>query len=239
MAFTVVYDACILFPVALRDLFIRLGQTGLFRAKWTEQILDEWQKAVVVRYPDAAQGIARQRELMRDAIRDVDVRGYAKLIPVVPTLPDPGDAHVVAAAMESKAEVIVTFNLGHFPAAVLGPLNIAAQHPDAFVRHLIDLDREVVEDVIEQMAAAKAKPPMTYDDVLEVLAKRGLAAGAACGLRPILSVRPGRYPAFAGGVQWAGSSRCQASPSGSSASAVAACCSARTLLSSTRSRRRS
>ena len=42
MAFTAVYDACLLYPVWLRDLFIRLGQASLFRAKWTERILDEF-----------------------------------------------------------------------------------------------------------------------------------------------------------------------------------------------------
>jgi predicted nucleic acid-binding protein len=124
MAFTVVYDACILFPVALRDLFVRLGQTGLYSAKWTEQILEEWLQAVTRTYPDATVALAKQREQMRAAIRDVDVRGYSQLIPAVPALPDPNDAHVVAAAMAAKAEVIVTFNLGHFPASILEPLEI-------------------------------------------------------------------------------------------------------------------
>jgi hypothetical protein len=46
------------------------------------------------------------------------------------------------------------------------------------VRHLIDLDRESVERVIEEMAAAKQKPPMTYTDVVSVLARRGLPESA-------------------------------------------------------------
>ena len=94
MAFTAIYDACILYPVALRDLFVRLGQRDLFRAKWTERILDEWVAAVLSQRPDIRASIERQRDLMREAIRDVDVRGYAALIPSVPTLPDPNDAHV-------------------------------------------------------------------------------------------------------------------------------------------------
>jgi hypothetical protein len=95
-------------------------KTGLYSSKWTDQILDEWLPRT---YPDAAAALARQREQMRAAIRDVDVRGYANLIPAVPALPDPNDAHVVAATMASKAEVIVTFNLSHFPAKVLGALD--------------------------------------------------------------------------------------------------------------------
>lgn len=179
MAFTAVYDACVLYPVSLRDLFVRLGQTGLFRARWTERILDEFVDALLARRPDLRESIERQREQMRNAIRDVDVRDYARLIPVVPPLPDPKDAHVVAAAMACGAEVIVTFNLGHFPNDVLRPLGIEAQHPDTFVMHLVDLDREAVETVVEEMAAIKKKPPMTYDEVLETIRNRDLPNTAA------------------------------------------------------------
>ena len=41
VAFTALYDADVLHPPGVRDLLIRLGHTGFFRARWTEQILDE------------------------------------------------------------------------------------------------------------------------------------------------------------------------------------------------------
>jgi hypothetical protein len=41
MAFIVVYDACVLYPNTLRDLLIRIAQSGLVQAKWTDRILDE------------------------------------------------------------------------------------------------------------------------------------------------------------------------------------------------------
>jgi hypothetical protein len=40
--FAVVYDACVLYPAPLRDLLMRLALTDLYRAKWTEQIHEEW-----------------------------------------------------------------------------------------------------------------------------------------------------------------------------------------------------
>ena len=55
------------------------------------------------------------------------------------TLPDPDDRHVVAAAIHSGASLIVTFNLKDFPAEVLKPYNLAAQHPDGFIVDLLDL----------------------------------------------------------------------------------------------------
>jgi hypothetical protein len=42
MAFTAILDANVLYPMMLRDFLITLATTGLYRAKWTEQIHDEW-----------------------------------------------------------------------------------------------------------------------------------------------------------------------------------------------------
>ena len=36
MTFVVIYDANVLYPSTLRDVLIRLAQTGLVQAKWTE-----------------------------------------------------------------------------------------------------------------------------------------------------------------------------------------------------------
>lgn len=41
MTFVVLYDACVLYPAPLRDLFVRLAAAGIVRARWTAEILDE------------------------------------------------------------------------------------------------------------------------------------------------------------------------------------------------------
>jgi hypothetical protein len=38
--FTALYDANVLYSAPLRDLLMRLSMTGLYRAKWTEEIND-------------------------------------------------------------------------------------------------------------------------------------------------------------------------------------------------------
>jgi hypothetical protein len=37
--FSVIYDACVLYPAPLRDLLMQLAVTDLFKARWTDQIL--------------------------------------------------------------------------------------------------------------------------------------------------------------------------------------------------------
>ena len=115
--FVVVYDACVLFPAPLRDLLVRLAMTGVFQAKWSERILDECFRNILKQRPDlSAQNLARSRELMNRAVRDVLVDGYESLEASLGDLPDPDDRHVAAAAVLCHAQVVVTFNLRDFPA---------------------------------------------------------------------------------------------------------------------------
>ena len=50
--FTVIYDANVLYPAPLRDFLMRLALTDLFRARWTEEIHDEWIRNLLEARPD-------------------------------------------------------------------------------------------------------------------------------------------------------------------------------------------
>jgi hypothetical protein len=50
--FTALFDANVFFGARLRSLILELATTGLFRARWSEDIHAEWMAAVVERYPD-------------------------------------------------------------------------------------------------------------------------------------------------------------------------------------------
>lgn len=68
MAFDATYDACVLHPAGLRDLLVRLATTGMFRAHWSADILDEMVRSVLRRRPDLTEAqLARTRQLMCDA----------------------------------------------------------------------------------------------------------------------------------------------------------------------------
>ena len=40
--YTAVLDACVLYPAMLRNVLMWLAVNDVFKAKWTEQIQDEW-----------------------------------------------------------------------------------------------------------------------------------------------------------------------------------------------------
>ena len=48
---TVVLDANVLYPFMQRDVLLSLASAGLFRARWTDAILAEWTRSLLVRKP--------------------------------------------------------------------------------------------------------------------------------------------------------------------------------------------
>ena len=79
-SFTVVYDACVLYPAALRDLLVELARTGLLRAKWSVRIHTEWINAVIRDRPDLDRArLERAAQLMNLAVLDCLVTGFESL----------------------------------------------------------------------------------------------------------------------------------------------------------------
>lgn len=178
MAFTVVIDANVLYSNLLRDLLIRIAQTGIYRAHWTECIEQEWSEALSKNRPDIPKeklGILIQK--MRAAVPDCLVYGFEYLIDSL-ELPDPKDRHVLAAAIRSHAEGIITYNLKHFPQDVCSKHCIDVLHPDDFVLCQIDLNAGAVITAIQNLIA-DFKAPISGDDFLIMMEKNGLTKSAA------------------------------------------------------------
>jgi len=177
MRFVVIYDACVLYPAPLRDFLMRLATTGLFSAKWTEAIHDEWIRNVIAKRPELSDDVQRTRALMDDAVPDCLIEGYEPLAAGL-ALPDPDDRHVLAAAIRGGAQFIVTHNLRDFPADALDPFGIEAVAPDTFVEQQMDLHEAAIVGVARSHRAALRNPPKEAAEYLETLSAQGLVAAA-------------------------------------------------------------
>ena len=79
-SFTVIYDACVLYPASIRDLAIEIARVGLFRARWTTRIHAEWINAVARERPDLDRArLERVAQLMDAAVLDCLVSGFESL----------------------------------------------------------------------------------------------------------------------------------------------------------------
>ena len=79
---------------------------------------------------------------------------------------DPGDRHVVAAAVIAKAQVIVTSNLRDFSPASLNPWGIVALHPDVFLNRLYEIAPDSMANLVLQQAEDLKNPPLSVDELL-------------------------------------------------------------------------
>jgi len=178
MAFVAIYDSCVLFPRAMRDILTRVAAAGLVRAQWTEHIHEELRAKLVEKYPDMAEGeqIEKLISFLTSAVPDCLVRGYEGLIESF-DLDDPDDRHVAAAAIKAGAQVIVTRDGRGFSKSFLDEHFMYLKDPDDFVADLIDLPRagSIMHQIVTEMAEDSH---ITVADIIKKLRKNKMVLTA-------------------------------------------------------------
>jgi predicted nucleic acid-binding protein len=145
--------------------------TGLFKAHWTEKIHEEWMNALLKNKPHIKrESLLRVKSLMDENNTDALIGHYENLIEQL-DLPDPDDRHVLAAAIKSRSDAIVTFNLKDFPAENVNQYDIEAMHPDEFISYQFDLSPSKVCSAVKAMRASLKAPPFTPKELLLALEK--------------------------------------------------------------------
>jgi predicted nucleic acid-binding protein len=139
----------------------------MYRLHWSDEILDEVRRNLVKREmtsPENAQDLIDQ---MDNFFPEANVQGFEVLIPSMTN--DKKDRHVLAAAVMSRSQVIVTSNIKDFQKQALAPFAIEAQTPDEFLTHLFYLNPTLMTEILSEQARDLNDPPLTVPDVLEVL----------------------------------------------------------------------
>lgn len=172
--FTAVLDACVLYPAPLRDLLMSLAADGLYRAKWSQQIHDEWTRNLLKNRKDLTpEQMERCCTCMNAAVPDSLVTGHEDLIDSL-TLRDPDDRHVLAVAIRSNADSIVTFNQKDFDETELSKFDLHSEHPDEFICNVIEIYTPKVISTVREMRARLRNPAKPVDEFLETLRNQGL-----------------------------------------------------------------
>ncbi len=82
--FIAVLDACVLYPVPMRDLLLSLAAAGLYKPKWSALIQDEWTRNLLANRSDiTAEQLRRTTTMMNTAFDDANVEGYETFIPAL------------------------------------------------------------------------------------------------------------------------------------------------------------
>ncbi len=168
--FCVVPDACVLLPMPLCDTLLRSAEEpSFFRIVWSEDILEEVRAGLLSeKFGYSTEQAERRIKTMHSAFPEAMTAVPPGLIEGIEGIPDPGDRHVVALALQSRADTIVTDNLKHFPVEILDGYNIQISSADDFLVHQYHLGPEVMLEKLDRQAAGIRK---RRADVLQYLQK--------------------------------------------------------------------
>jgi len=165
----VTIDADCLYSAPVRDTLLRLAQAGLYRAYWSDGIIEEALRNLRLNGVMTEQQANYLRSALREAFPESFVTGYRRFIADLTCAPE--DRHVLAAAIRSGSRILVTNNVRDYPAVSVAPFEIEVQTPDAFLLRQLDAYPNVVREVLADQAAALRNPPLTVAQLLDVLSK--------------------------------------------------------------------
>lgn len=148
----VLIDANVLFPTVMREIVLGAAKIAPFTPLWSDRILEEWRRAAA-RRSDQDGAIAEVEILAAkrgfpDAAVSVRDETQARLF-----LPDADDVHVLAAAIDGRADELLTMNLKDFPTNTLSSEGIIRRAPDEFLLELFHAKPDEMRDAVEAVLA--------------------------------------------------------------------------------------
>ncbi|MEM6754275.1 MAG: PIN domain-containing protein [Cyanobacteria bacterium P01_C01_bin.38] len=166
----VVLDACVLFPMYLRDTLLSAADVGLYLPYWSQRILDEAMRNLVQKGKITADKAMNLEQVMKAAFAESMVEVPGELEKVMTN--HPKDRHVLATAVTVQANTIVTNNLTDFNAEALNPWNVIALSPDEFLCELFDTYPLQMVQVVQKQSQRYKKRTMSTDELLDLLSKK-------------------------------------------------------------------
>lgn len=182
--YTALIDACSLVSVWRRNLLLSLAEAEFFRVRWSRHILDETERTLVRLHQERGHGNATARAAqaimaMNRAFPEALVEDFELPRAECYGLPDPDDEHVLAAALKTQAQSLVTENLSDFPVAILGRLNVEARSADDFIADTIALEEGRAIAAVRRMRERLSRPELGPEDLLRSLEAHGLMETAS------------------------------------------------------------
>ena len=175
---TALLDANILYPANLRDFLLQLAAADFFEPRWSDEIHNEWIENLLKNNTNLSrEKLEATRAQMNRFFPQSVVTDYEDLIPQLTNAPK--DRHVLAAAIQSQAQYIVTINLKDFKATDLAPHGVQAIHPDKFALDLYRASPLLMVNAINEHRAILKRPPKTAQTYLDDLARNHLTQTAA------------------------------------------------------------
>ena len=170
--FKCVLDTNVIYPLEIRDILFWFAFHELYTIKWSKHIFDEWLSVMIRKNVDINEAEKRIKKAEK-AFPDAYVHNYEPLMDKL-NLPDKNDCHVLAAAIKTNADLIVTNNIKDFPEDYLSLFDLKAKTADDFLTDLIDLNQKQSVKAFRDLVLNRNSPHLNEFEMLDIFRNRNL-----------------------------------------------------------------
>jgi predicted nucleic acid-binding protein len=168
-------DTNTLVGTLLRNILIELALAGAINLHWSPQVMAELGRTLARvqkrTEPDIADLTSAMNAILPSAMVDRD-----SSLTMAAILPHANDQGILADAVTAECDVLLTFNLRHFPATALTKLDLPlrAEDPDKLLVTLITTQPIKTFSALRAAQAAFRAPPLNRPAFLALIRKIGL-----------------------------------------------------------------
>lgn len=134
-----------------------MASQGRIHILWTQEVVDEAKRSLISRFPEDTVKLRLMFDRIMSHFYDNEVKGYEKLIGTL-GCKDKDDEHVLAGAIQGKADVLLTYNTRDFPLKLTR--NLAVMHPDEFLSSWLEANPEIGVLIVSKWLERFENPPI-------------------------------------------------------------------------------
>lgn len=164
------------------DVLLSVAYTGAFEPRWSQAVLDEVRRNQPPGVTDDQ--IDHRLRTMNRAFPDAMITGYEDLIPEMQA--DDKDKHVLAAAVYSGSDVLVTENTKDFHPPSNGAGAMRIERTSQFLNRVMDDYPEDVVQAMQDMVDRNRREPRTMPELVDRMAAQHDLKGFARQLNAAL-----------------------------------------------------
>ena len=157
------FDTSVLYPNVMREMLLGAVEISGSTPVWSERILEEWARAARKLGPTGETQARGEIALLRSQWPKAETT-FSPSLEARLWLPDINDRHVLAAAIASSADLIVTLNKQDFPRATLLEEGVDRIDPDTLLLQFFAHHGPEIATFAEKLIAqAKALSGQSWD----------------------------------------------------------------------------
>ncbi|WP_328324106.1 PIN domain-containing protein [Kribbella sp. NBC_00382] len=184
-------DANVLRGQLTTDIMLSLADSKLYEPQWSAEVLDEVKR-------NRPAGVTAERAdsrfaQMAKAFPEALVTDYQHLMPEMRA--DDKDKHVLAAAVHSEADVLVTENTKDFDPPTSGRHAMKVERTSEFLNQMLEEHPDKVVGAMQKMVDRNRRAPQTMPELIDKMATQQDLKGFAHKLNSMVpSEQQGSHP---------------------------------------------